>query len=203
MQTNTQSVRDRILGAARELFLTKGYNGSNLRDIAGASEVSMGGIYHHFDSKEDIYKALLSDHEMVAHIGPIAALFRAPEFPENLGHIGAEIFRMVRANKDFFKLLYIDVLEFQGANVTPTIKGLRDVMTAASEGFLAARFEAGQLADLHPAVVLRCLADLFIFSYLEEVMLEKSWSEQLGLTDEELAEQMARILLYGIMKRPE
>ena len=28
------SIRDRILGAARGLFLKKGFNGSNLRDIA-------------------------------------------------------------------------------------------------------------------------------------------------------------------------
>ena len=46
MSDERPSVQARILRAAHELFLTQGYNGSNLRDIAARAEVSMGGIYH-------------------------------------------------------------------------------------------------------------------------------------------------------------
>ena len=95
MSDATPTVRSRILQAARQLFLEKGYNGSNLRDIARAAQVSMGGIYHHFASKEEIYEALLPATELAQHWPQVAALFRAPEFPENLSAIGRAIFDLV------------------------------------------------------------------------------------------------------------
>ena len=75
MSSTEPSIQERILIAARGLFLTKGYNGSNLRDIAKEAKVSMGGIYHHFDSKEDIYKALIHDQEAPRALATISELF--------------------------------------------------------------------------------------------------------------------------------
>jgi AcrR family transcriptional regulator len=44
-----------VLGAAAALFSDKGYEGTSLRDIAGASGMLPGSIYCHFSSKEDIF----------------------------------------------------------------------------------------------------------------------------------------------------
>ena len=203
MDEPTPSVHERILAAARRLFLAKGYNGSNLRDIAREAQVSMGGIYHHFDSKEDIYKALLEDREMATELLGILTLLRAPEFPENLPRIGAAIFELARKKKDFFKLVYIDVLEFQGRNVMQGARRLKDTMSGQARTLLGPRLAAGELVDAHPVVIMRCITDLFLYYYLEEVMMERSLAEDLGMTDEQVAEQMARILLHGILKPAE
>jgi len=48
------TTRDRLLVAARELFLTKGYNGASIRDIAGAIDTSLSNIYHYYGNKEGI-----------------------------------------------------------------------------------------------------------------------------------------------------
>jgi len=55
------SVRDRVLTSAEELFATKGYAATSVQDIIDKAEVSKGGLYHHFTSKEDILDALLLD----------------------------------------------------------------------------------------------------------------------------------------------
>ena len=115
--------------------------------------------------------------------------------------IGAEIFKLVRGNKDFFKLLYIDVLEFNGVNVVPMVSALRRIVNKQSEDFLAPRLGRGDLVDSHPALVMRIMIDVFLHSYLDEVMLDQSLADQLGMSDEELAEAMAKLLLYGIMRR--
>ncbi len=203
MSEEARSIQERILDAARELFLTQGYNGSNLRDIAQKAQVSMGGIYHHFASKEEIYQALLSSSQLAGDIARVVALFRSPEFPENLAQVGAAVFESVRTHRDYFKLVYIDILEFQGRNVTPVIKAFRDSFAASSEQLLARRREAGELVDVHPAVIMRCIMDVYLHYYLEEIMLQKSLSKELGLTDEQLAGEMAKILLHGIMRREE
>jgi len=198
-QQATKNQQARILEAAKALFLSQGYNGSNLRDIAREAKVSMGGIYHHFTSKEEIYTTLLQQSDVAQDMFQILKLFQAPEFPENLSALGDAIARTVRKHRDSFKLFYIDVLEFQGKNVKPIIQGFRDKFNELAEVLLAKR--QGDLADMHPAIILRVMVDVFIHTRLEEAMLDQSVASRLGLTDEEMTRQMAELLLRGILKR--
>ena len=50
-----------VLDAAAELFVTHGYEGTTLRQIATAAGIKAGSIYHHFDSKEALFLAVLRD----------------------------------------------------------------------------------------------------------------------------------------------
>lgn len=56
-----QTGRRRVLDAAAELFVSQGYAGTTLRQIAGAAGIKAGSIYHHFDSKEELFVAVLND----------------------------------------------------------------------------------------------------------------------------------------------
>ena len=91
MDDGIPSARDRILEAARDLFLTKGYNGSNLRDIAGRARVSMGGIYHHFDSKESMVDEILStfQEELFAAYDAVLAGDVDARTRDEIGEFGA------------------------------------------------------------------------------------------------------------------
>lgn len=53
---------EQILGAARTCFLEKGYFATKMDAIAQESGLSKGGIYFHFDSKREIFRALVQ-HE--------------------------------------------------------------------------------------------------------------------------------------------
>lgn len=195
------TARDRILQAARSLFLEQGYNGSNLRDIATAANVSMGGIYHHFSSKEEIYVSLLPATELAQRLPRVLNLFRDAAFPHNLSEIGRAIFELVRDNTTDFKLVYIDILEFQGRNIKPIIEALYVRFAADSRKLLAHHPEEGVLRPVHPAVFTRSIIALFLHFYLESVMLQISLSEDIGLSEDEIADQMADLLLHGIIVR--
>lgn len=54
--------RERIIKAAFHLFLERGYKGVGLRDIIAVSGLSKGAIYHHFNSKHDIYVAAIEQY---------------------------------------------------------------------------------------------------------------------------------------------
>lgn len=199
LQQQNRTQQQRILEAARALFLSQGYNGSNLRDIAREAKVSMGGIYHHFSSKEEIYKTLLQQSDVAQDMFQILRLFQAPEFPENLSAVGEAIAKTVRKHKDSFKLFYIDVLEFQGRHVKPLIQQFRDRFNELSEMLLARR--AKDLSAIHPAVLMRVMIDVFIHTRLEEVMLDQSLAARLGLSEDEVTRQMAEVILRGALKR--
>ncbi len=51
--------RRRLLDAAAELFSTKGYAETSLRDIAGAVGIKAGSVYYHFRSKDELYTEVL------------------------------------------------------------------------------------------------------------------------------------------------
>ncbi|TNF36745.1 MAG: TetR/AcrR family transcriptional regulator [Deltaproteobacteria bacterium] len=199
MADEPSSNQQRILDAAKRLFLTKGYNGSNLRDIAREAKVSMGGIYHHFASKQEIYQSLLTGSDVTADMLNVLRLLRNPEFPDNLADVGDAIALTIRKHKDTFKLFYIDVLEFEGRNVNPLIQRFRDGFRDLGDLLLAHKKD--QLVDLHPALIIRVLLDVFIQTRLEEAVLGMSMAESLGLSDEEITRQIARLLLEGLIKR--
>ncbi|HEY0161598.1 MAG TPA: TetR/AcrR family transcriptional regulator [Edaphobacter sp.] len=49
-----EETRQRIIAAAAPLFNQRGYEGCVLKDIMAATGLEKGGIYRHFDSKEEI-----------------------------------------------------------------------------------------------------------------------------------------------------
>lgn len=53
--------RARLLAVAAELFATKGYAATTVRDIADNSGILAGSIYHHFSSKEAMLDEILRD----------------------------------------------------------------------------------------------------------------------------------------------
>jgi len=46
--------REKILDAAEKLFWEKGYDDTSIQDILNALDLSKGGFYHHFESKESV-----------------------------------------------------------------------------------------------------------------------------------------------------
>ena len=46
--------RQEILRTAARLFQQRGYDATSMNDVAGALKLSKGGLYHHFQSKDEI-----------------------------------------------------------------------------------------------------------------------------------------------------
>ena len=55
--------RAELLGIAAELFATKGFRNTTVRDIADAAGILSGSLYHHFDSKESMVDEILSSFQ--------------------------------------------------------------------------------------------------------------------------------------------
>ena len=55
--TKGQQTRREIIEKAAPLFNQKGYEGTSLSDLMGATGLQKGGIYRHFDSKEELAAA--------------------------------------------------------------------------------------------------------------------------------------------------
>ena len=59
MQQRSEETRARILDSAIKLFSSRGYNKASVDDICAEAEISKGAFYHHFESKQALFLALL------------------------------------------------------------------------------------------------------------------------------------------------
>ena len=69
-----------LLAIAAELFAEQGYAATTVRDIADAAGILSGSLYHHFDSKESMIDAILSEFidETLAAYEEIVAAGKGP-----------------------------------------------------------------------------------------------------------------------------
>jgi AcrR family transcriptional regulator len=60
--TTAADTRDRLLGAAADVFASRGYEGTRVADIARSAGVSNGALYSHFGSKAQLLMGALRAH---------------------------------------------------------------------------------------------------------------------------------------------
>ena len=51
--------RRQIMDGARSVFLSAGFDGASMNDVARAAGVSKGTLYAYFDSKQDLFEAII------------------------------------------------------------------------------------------------------------------------------------------------
>lgn len=61
--THTEATRRALLRAARRLFAQHGYAGAGIEGIARRARVTSGALYHHFGSKEGLFRAVAEQIE--------------------------------------------------------------------------------------------------------------------------------------------
>ena len=80
--------RDKILDAARELFVTEGYEGVSMRKVADKIEYSPTAIYVHFADKQELFRELChQDYARLAEVFQSSAISTDPI--ERIRQIGA------------------------------------------------------------------------------------------------------------------
>jgi len=98
--------REIILDAARELFITEGYEGVSMRKVAEKIEYSPTAIYVHFKDKDDLFHELC--HEDYARL---AAEFQSAKLPgdpiERIRAIGRTYINFGLHYPNHFKLMFM------------------------------------------------------------------------------------------------
>ena len=80
--------RDKILDAARELFVTEGFEGVSMRKVAEKIEYSPTAIYVHFADKQELFRELChQDYARLAEVFQSSVMSTDPT--ERLKQIGA------------------------------------------------------------------------------------------------------------------
>ena len=139
-----KDTKERILAAALDMFSQKGYDGTNIRELASSLGLVKSALYRHFESKEAIWNALLD--EMIAYYG---ARFGSAEHLPPVPESGEGLVKLTMALADFTihdekvvktrKLLTIEQFRDDRARDLATkhfLTGLTDMFTPLFAGMM-------------------------------------------------------------------
>src|SRR5215467_4045062 len=143
--------REQILAAATEAFARSGFAATSLDDVAAEAGITRVILYRHFDSKADMYRAVL-DYACTR----LAETVGTGDYGEDAV---AVLVRAAAADPDAFRLL------FRHAAREPEFRDQADALTAAAAEVarhdLAAQIPAGPWLDwaarLVPAVAIEAV----------------------------------------------
>lgn len=196
-----QDHRDKILRAAEALFSKQGFHGTGLRDIADRAEVSVGNIYNHFATKEALFEALLGqlEKEYLDPSTPLARALMDVEFPAELEKLGHASREMVQKFATYIRLIYVDVIEFDGAHVARLYGGMIDRYRAVFADRIAAGRAKGELGDADPviAAMMSTIAYMYYFTVEHLFGVKRHY----GLDDDQVIHEFAKVFRLGILKR--
>ncbi len=98
--------REQILDVALVAFGHAGFHGTSMNDVADAAGVTKPVLYQHFDSKRELYRALLDEvgNRLLSAIAKATA--DAPDGRSQTQRGFQAYFRWVAEDHDEFKLLY-------------------------------------------------------------------------------------------------
>jgi AcrR family transcriptional regulator len=98
--------REQLLDVALQVFARQGYHGASMNDVADAAGVTKPVVYQHFDSKRDLYLALLDEvgERLLTAIAKATAGATDGKHQTELGF--RAYFRWVAQDHDAFLLLF-------------------------------------------------------------------------------------------------
>jgi AcrR family transcriptional regulator len=101
-----QEVRQRILDAARDLFVRDGYEAVTMRKVAEAIEYSPTALYLHFADKESLLRALC-DQDFLALAKAFQKIAREPDPVERLRKIGHAYVGFALDHPNHYRLMFM------------------------------------------------------------------------------------------------
>ena len=183
----------KIERAALHLFTRKGFHGTTVREIADKAGISMGKLYIYYDTKEDIFV------DLVHHLGRKMEAIRQKDLiplmesldPDSLRKLAKAIGRVVSENLDYWRLMYIDVVEFRHKHFIHSFREIAGGLRTYAHAMIR-RSRIAFPKGVDPSLAYTAIYLQFFTYFLAEELFGAK--RHLGMSDDEAIDQL--VLLY-------
>ncbi len=151
--TKSEATAARIVAAARKLFVGSNYADVTTDMIARAADVTKGGLYHHFASKEQLYITMM--------LGDLAGKQRL--FEQAVSSPGSSYERLSRLTRDFLdlpeeereltRLVRRDINIFSGEDRERLVRAYQQALPVQVEAIIRDGIRDGELAPGDPRIL--------------------------------------------------
>lgn len=158
-----EAVRRAILDAARDLFVTVGFEHVSIRKIAEIVEYSPAAIYGYFPSKDDIFFALAEEGFGLLHgTGDELALLEDLRPLDRVREIFWRLYRFSCEHPQYFALMFIDRAVPRISREYERFASAREMKHLLMRHAQAAIAEGSLPAGIAPDVMFRVLSSALI-----------------------------------------
>jgi AcrR family transcriptional regulator len=190
----SEGTRKRIVEAAYQLFLERGYNATSMRDIGKRAAVTVGAIYNHFSTKEDIWLEVLKAFHPYKEILPVLQRAQGTTVPDLVRDAANKLVQELLKRSDLLNLFFIEIVEFNCAHVSSF---LGTVFPEALQLPSVMIKQRDSVRDISTPVLLRSFIGLFFSYYVTSILLKDLPAMY---SNETTLNQFVDLYLYGIMK---
>jgi AcrR family transcriptional regulator len=146
--------------ATLDAFAEHGYDGTSVRDIASRAGISIGGLYYHFESKQDALVGLLQG--FMEDVYGRACLAAAEAGPEPAARLGAlvECICLYMAHRRKIASIGAEMRSLEQPNLRRYV-AIRDALedlfhAAVRDGMASGAFRAADAAQASKAIITMC-----------------------------------------------
>jgi AcrR family transcriptional regulator len=193
----------RIEAAALELFTTRGFHGTHIRDIADKAGLSQGTIYTYYAKKESIFDSLARSYQacMVRFTRRVILALDDPFSKHDLRLLAWSVRSMVYDDAQYILLMFIDVVEFKSQHFADLFRDtparLRHLLGPVLD---KARARPGW-CGLDPAFALATIYFFFFNYFVIEGLMRGD--QHLGAPEEEAIERLIDLFSSGLWAQTE
>lgn len=189
-----QERREEIVDAAIQVFDRKGFVGATVADIASGAGISKGTIYLYFESKEQIFTAILNERSFVPILADLVVENQPLEVV--LRNIAESFLRYMETHLSLVRIAMSDSARFpEHARQVYQESVLKGNLILAD--FLEKRSEAGLIRPLeNPFLTARAFMGMVMFHVLTQEIL--SGKDITPIEQKTWITEIIRVFLDGV-----
>ncbi len=185
--------RERLLAAARKLFIERGYHETRPQDIAREADVAHGTFYSHFNDKREIFMAFASEAQEDLHDYVQERIPEVKNFEEYLQYSLTAIQEFAEQNPGLLRSALVDTKVFD-----PTDSTSKVVRSKFASGFVRVLTKAKENNELYDDVD----PELMGHAMIGLIQSSAPQSYRMGKSREEFVKLMANLLSRGMIRNP-
>ena len=187
--------RDEIMAAAKKVFACNGFHATTIADIAKEANLAYGSVYQYFDSKDDLFHALMSaeGYALRTHVAVALASTgkRSDKSWEPFRATVQATFEFFEADKAGTKLLLRDAYAL-GDRFEKHLSSIYERFIDDIESHMVAAQERGKVISAPPRMVAYSLAALV------GQLAHRRLTTDDGVTAAEAADFIVSLVLKGL-----
>ena len=146
LRNQPEATAARIVAAARSLFVSSNYADVTTDMIARAADVTKGGLYHHFASKEQLYVSMMladleSKRQLFAQATAMTGTCR-----ERLARLTRDFLELPDEDRELTRLVRRDINTFGGEERDQLVRAYQMALPEQVESIVADGIRDGELA---------------------------------------------------------
>jgi AcrR family transcriptional regulator len=191
--------REQILDAAMRAFARKGFTRATNKDIAQEAGITAGLIYHYFESKEAVLKAMIEERSPIRLVRSLSQELQALPPETFLRLLIQQVLQRVESD-NFVQVIRVLLPEaIHNPAISPLAVNVLQEAIQFLSNYFSAKMEYGELRQVDALLVAQTLLNSVIGFVLRRQILRDSLALQ--YTQEQIVDSVVTTALYGLLPR--